>query len=256
MATSISQPPRKPYLHDKTPFVQKHVLGAATVKIKYADMAKNFAPKVMGEIEIGDYVADISTASCSGKCLKIGKHRSKKGIHVTIAKALKNNKNKQSRKNVCVKAHDIKSFVQNKRSKQWYCVKAHKSSHVECYQVFEIPGLNYDDPVEVGLDDAGAESKGADESAAKSTKPKPNKKGAAKKKSLLIKALLQTQRTIMKALLKARNQRARLKKKSLMLKALLKTQRAMQALWTRNLQRNHRSLSQDPSTRQTVSGVL
>ena len=182
MATSISQPPRKPYLHDKTPFVQKHVLGAATVKIKYADMAKNFAPKVMGEIEIGDYVADISTASCSGKCLKIGKHRSKKGIHVTIAKALKNNKNKQSRKNVCVKAHDIKSFVQNKRSKQWYCVKAHKSSHVECYQVFEIPGLNYDDPVEVGLDDAGAESKGADESAAKSTKPKPNKKGAAKKK--------------------------------------------------------------------------
>ena len=183
MAASETQQAKKPYIHDKTPFVQKHVVGPATVKLKYSDLAKNFAPKTAA-IKVGDYVADISIAGCSGKCTRIGKHprSKKKGLFVTIHKALKNKKNKLSKKDVCFKPHDLKSFIRNTQSKQWYMMQAYKAGHAVCSQVFEIPGLNYDDPLEVDLNEpktttatpTAAAEKQKDAGNAKDTTAKPN----------------------------------------------------------------------------------
>ena len=91
MASSNSQRPKKPYVHDKTPFLQKHVVGSENVQISYKELNANFYPAINTAIQVGDYVADIS-ANCSGRCIKIAKHRKKKGLFVTIEKAQKKKK--------------------------------------------------------------------------------------------------------------------------------------------------------------------
>ena len=167
MATASTQVPKKPYVHDKTPFIQKHVLGA-TVQITYTDLNSNFSPGVKSAIVVGDYVVDTSGKTVySGKCTKISKkYKNKTGVFVTIAKALKNGRNKISNEKACIKAHAINQFVRNKQSKQWYCVKAQKKNHVECARVFELPGLNYDDAVEVAADKTAADKATAEKEAA------------------------------------------------------------------------------------------
>ena len=83
MSTTSTQVPKKAYVHDKTPFIQKHVLGA-TFQIKYKELASNFSPAVTSAIAVGDYVADI------GKCIKISRrYKNKKGVFLTIEKGLK-----------------------------------------------------------------------------------------------------------------------------------------------------------------------
>ena len=170
MATASTQVPKKPYVHDKTPFIQKHVLGA-TVQITYTDLNSNFSPGVKSAIVVGDYVVDTSGKTVySGKCTKISKkYKNKTGVFVTIAKALKNGRNKISNEKACIKAHAINQFVRNKQSKQWYCVKAQKKNHVECARVFELPGLNYDDAVEVAADKTAADKATAEKEAADKT---------------------------------------------------------------------------------------
>jgi hypothetical protein len=87
MSTTSTQVPKKAYVHDKTPFIQKHVLGA-TFQIKYKELASNFSPAVTSAIAVGDYVADI--LGHSGKCIKISRrYKNKKGVFLTIEKGLK-----------------------------------------------------------------------------------------------------------------------------------------------------------------------
>ena len=125
------------YAGNKTPFIQKHVLGEETIALTYLDLAQNFTPELNTPIVVGDYVCDTSSG-VSGPVIKISKkYKNKRGVFYTLQGAQKSGRNKISPKSQYVKTHSINEFVRNKQSLHWYCVKVRHSDHIECHQVFE-----------------------------------------------------------------------------------------------------------------------
>ena len=157
------------YSAEKTPFTQKHVLGAEIVELPYTELQKNFAPNLTSAFIVGDYAADVSGRGVSGFVTKISqKYKNKRGKFLTLDKALRNGRNKISPASVCVKAHAINEFVRNLHSKQWYCVKEHRSGHACLKQVF-VEAAAADKPAEDANAKAAADAKAAEDAKAAKT---------------------------------------------------------------------------------------